>query len=119
MKKEDKEKLIMELRHKYIESLDNWSTSGFYQRLGIIGGIIVFVFSVGLIKPEALNSWIVIIAYLFLIYIIYTNNQYSKYVDDLYEGLFLAIKGDKLLEFEIKKISWFGKNIYYKRKLKK
>ncbi len=69
MKKEDREKLITELRYKYIESLDNYATTGFYQRLGILGAIITFIISVGWLKPEDLNFEGLFIAFLFILFI--------------------------------------------------
>mgnify|MGYP001596428937 CR=1 FL=1 len=118
MKKEDKEKLITELRHKYIGSLDNYTTTGFYQRLGFLGAIITGLISFDLLKIADLNSTGLFAAFLFLIYILHLNNQYSKYVDDLYEDLLLAIKTDKILRFKIKNRNWLERNIFYKKRYK-
>lgn len=115
MKKEDKEKLITDLKYKYIQSLDNDSAEGFYRKLGFLGALIAFIISIGWINPQDLNSDVLMVAFLFLIYILHLNNQYSKYVDDLYEELFLAIKKDRLLEFEVKRRNWFERNVFYKQ----
>ena len=118
MDKQSKEKLIIEIRHKYIESLDNDSTTGFYQRLGFLGAVITFLISFDLLNLANLNSMGLLVAFLFLIYLLHLNNQYSKYVDDLYGYLFKAIEEDKVLELKIKTRNWCERNIFYKKKIK-
>lgn len=117
MKKEDKEKLITDLMYRYIESLDKYSTQGFYTTLGILGAFIAFLISIGLINSQGLNPNTPIIAFLFLTYILYINEQYSKYVDDLYKGLFLAIKENRLFNFKIESRKWPERYFFYKRKM--
>ncbi len=41
------------------------------------------------------------------------NNQYAKYIDDLYEDLFIAINKGKLLEFKVKSRNFRERNFFY------
>ena len=118
MKKEDKERLITELRSEYLKSLENDSTIGFYQNLAILGAIISFLVFVKALGPEDFNPFTLFVGFLILIYFTYRNQQYSKYIDDLYEDLLKAVKDDKLFEFKINGRNWFERNIFYKQRYK-
>ncbi len=118
MEKKDKEKLFFQTQLSYIESLDREVQSEFYKKLGLIGGIISFLVLVVKLDVATITPTILVIAFIFLVWIISTNNQDGKRVDDIYEDLVLAVKNDKLLKFEIKKRTFFEKYFYYKKRYK-
>lgn len=116
MNQETKEKFAFELRFKQIQAMDKDMTAMFYKVIAGFGIIIWFLFYFGVLDAKnAVNVKLVFnISSLILLYIVVWQLQINKYLDDCYNGLFNAIKNNKLFEFYIRPMKWYHAFYYPK-----
>jgi hypothetical protein len=116
MKKQDKEIKIIELRLKEIESIDRDTTNLWFKVYAVLGAIFLFLYANGFLKIVIVNVYLSLICVIIFIFgLLWLNWQSIKSIEDYYDGLFFAIKEDKILDF---KISTMYNPFFYKRKYK-
>jgi len=114
MNKSEKERILVDLYYKYIKEGDTNVNQGFIKRVGILGGMILFFFSFGILTLEFIGTPT---SYMFLaifVIILYTNWLDSRYYTDLYLDLIKAVRENKISSFRIYERNWIEKLFYYK-----
>jgi len=109
MKKEEKEKIISEVRLKEIESLDRDTTSMVFKGLAVWGAIFVYFYKVGF------NPTIIYSLGFLLLYLLWYQYQSYKYICDCYNWLSQSIEQDKILTESPPDMTIFDA-FYYKKK---
>jgi len=118
MQKTDREKLVVEVNLKYIESLDREATIGFWIRISAVGAVIAFLITNNLFSLQVPTFLVFILTGVFIIYLLNSNSQYIKYTDDLYYDLIDSIKKNKIMGFKIKSWKWHNSNFWYRKRHK-
>ena len=115
MKKEDKQKILIDLYKEYLKIKEKNITTGFIQRGLFLGAVIGFLFSIGMLTKEIfLDYWVPIIG--IFAYVLHINNLDNRHFKELYKDFLKHVKEDKIEDFKFKKLSWFENWIYYRRK---
>jgi len=115
MKKEDKQKILIEVYQEYLKIKEKNITTGFIQKGLFLGAAVGFLFSYGFIKQDNYPNLINLIL-IFFFYVIHINNIDNRHFKDEYIDFLKHIKEDKINQFKFKKLSWFENWVYYKRK---
>lgn len=113
MKKDDKEKNIVNVRLKQIERMDTDISSMFFK---IWAGFFAFFFGLYSLKvfdKENLVFWIITFVVIYIILLI-VQSFYEKYIWGCYNSLSKAINENKLLTFELP-LPW-GYSLFIKSK---
>ena len=111
MKKLDKEKSLIEVKLKEIESYDRDSTSLFFKILIGVVGIAAFLYNDGILTFEKLFWGLLTM----LFFISWIQWQINKYIEDRYNCLQDSIKKDEILIHKMPKLPWWAFLYYWKK----
>ncbi|MBI2650514.1 hypothetical protein HYX04_04320 [Candidatus Woesearchaeota archaeon] len=115
MKKEDKQKILIDLYKEYLRLIEKNITTGFIHRGLFLGAVIGFLFSIGILTREIfLDYWVLIIG--IFAYALHINNLDNRHFKEVYKDFLKYVTEGKIENFKFKKLNWFENWIYYKRK---
>ena len=109
----DKEKIFAELCYRHLELGFQEVTSLFIQRLVVLGATFSFLYS---ISNQEMRLTLLFYGILGFFMILHINTLGRNFINDSKREFLDFLRKDKILEFKIKKRSWFESNISYKRK---
>lgn len=114
MKKEDREKLYAEAIRSTVENYSHQVSEQFIQKLAIMGGVVGFLFYIGIFTRESIGV-LLFIGAIFL-YFLHMNSIQRSFISDIRKDFNNAIRKGEILNFEISKPKWYQQYLYYSKK---
>lgn len=110
MKKEEKEKILVNMFIKQLESIEKTQTKYYLFASGSLLGLLIKVQN---------NLISVIIIAIALVYVFYFNWNTSKIISDAYKEFKEAIKNDSIIDYKPTKLSFWQVIGFYKSRYTK
>jgi hypothetical protein len=101
MNKKEIEKELLELWKKRLEIYENTITTKFYNRIGLFGVSVAFLFKIEMIPNNSIGYVILILIIIFLYFVIHGNNLDIQYFGRIYNDLMDSTKKNEINKFKL------------------